>query len=283
MYANKNIAPKSDAAKYLFAKFQKIDIKDLQVTITKELFSSIDLYDRYKFDVLPLEAQKRKDIFVVTETNTLPFTNTVAITKSTSPTASVKGKVVGGADLDGDHISDLIVQKGKAVEGLKGPNFTSPTHSLTVKGLKAVASGDFNGDLLPDLYFQKKSSLFVAINTGTGFQPPTVAANKTLPKKFKVFGAVSGRAQPAVIAQSGTTIARLEGPTFSTPVNITQTSSPKIRASALGQYIFGLDVTGSTILYQQKGELSFTSPFALGGLNILQNNELKGLKLVAPR
>lgn len=64
MYANKNIAPKSDAAKYLFAKFQKIDIKDSQVTITKELFSSIDLYDRYKFDVLALETQQRRDAFI---------------------------------------------------------------------------------------------------------------------------------------------------------------------------------------------------------------------------
>jgi len=209
--------------------------------------------------------KKGKNIFVVTETNTLPFTNTVAITKSTPPTASVKGKVVGGADLDGDHISDLIVKKGRKVEGLKGPNFTSPTHSLTVKGLKAVASGDFNGDFLPDLYFQKKSSLYVAVNTGSGFQAPTVVANKALPKKFKVFGALSGRPQPAVLAQSGTTIARLDGPSFSTPVSLTQTSSSKIKAGAVGQFIFGLDVTGSTVIYQQKKTLSYTSPFKAGG------------------
>ena len=274
----KNINPNGDWKLYASCPYAVTDPFALTIH-SWQLIMNLHPQNDYTGDgIADYVLRKRNQIFVVTETN-----STVAITKSTSPTASVKGKVVGGADLDGDHISDLIVQKGGNIEGLKGPTFVSTIYTLKVKGLKAVASGDFDGDFLPDLYLQKKTSLFVALNTGTGFQAPTVVANKTLPKKFKVFGALNGRAQPAVVAQSGTTIAQLDGPTFSTPVSLAQTSSSKTKAGAIGQFIFGLDVAGTTILYQQKGTLSFTSPFVGAGFNALQNNELKGLKLVAPR
>jgi hypothetical protein len=64
MYVDKNIVCSNNPAKYLYSKFPKIDINDSKVNITKELFPNFNLYDRYQFDVLPLEAQKRKDTFV---------------------------------------------------------------------------------------------------------------------------------------------------------------------------------------------------------------------------
>lgn len=220
-------------------------------------------------------AKKGKKVYVVNQTNVVP------ITKSTPPIATVKAKIVAGADLDGDHISDLIVKKGKTVQGLKGPAFTAPIHSIKVKGMKPVASGDFNGDFIPDLYLQKKTSLYVAINTGTGFQTPQLIADKTLPKKFKVFGALSGRSQPAVLAQNKTTIAQLDGPTFATANQIVQLTSKKIKAGAVGQYLG--DFTGATILLQQKKALSFHSPFVPGTLFPFATNAVKGVKLIAPR
>ena len=246
----------------------------------------IDIYPQNDYTgdrIADYVLKKGKKIFVVNETNTVPFNNSVPITKETASNASIKGKIIGGADLDGDHISDLIIKKGKNVQGLKGPSFASPIHTLKVKGMKPVASGDFDGDLLPDLYFQKKTSLHVAINTGTGFEAPKIIANNTLPKKFKVFGALSGRLQPVVIAKNKTTIAQLEGPTFSTPINVAQTSSRKVKASAVGQFAFAADITGSTIIFQQKKDLNFVSPVQPGIFNSLQNNKLRGLKIVAPR
>ncbi|MEZ5405233.1 MAG: VCBS repeat-containing protein [Verrucomicrobiia bacterium] len=220
-------------------------------------------------------AKKGKKVYVVNQTNVVP------IAKSTPPTAMIKAKIVAGADLDGDHISDLIVKKGKTVQGLKGPTFTSPTHSLIVKGMKPVASGDFDGDLIPDLYLQKKTSLYVAINNGTGFEPPKLIADKTLPKKFKIFGALTARSQPAVLAQNKTTIAQLDGPTFATANQIVQLTSKKIKAGAVGQYVG--DYTGSTIILQQKKVLSFHSPFVPGTLFPFVTNTVKGVKLVVPK
>ncbi|MEZ5405232.1 MAG: VCBS repeat-containing protein [Verrucomicrobiia bacterium] len=160
--------------------------------------------------------KKGQNVYVVNDTNA------ISITKSTTPNFQIKAKIVGGADLDGDHISDLIVKKGQTIQGLKGPDFSTPIHSLKVKGMKPVASGDFNGDLIPDLYFQKKTSFFVAINTGTGFQPLQLVADKTLPKKFKVFGALSGRLQPTALAQNKTTVASLAVQAFSTLTTIAE-------------------------------------------------------------
>ncbi|MBX7158198.1 MAG: hypothetical protein K1X66_07425 [Verrucomicrobiae bacterium] len=220
-------------------------------------------------------AKKGKKVYVVNQTNVFP------ISKATPPSAIVKAKIVGGADLDGDHISDLIIKKGKTIQGLKGPTFTTPTHTLQVKGMKPVASGDFNGDFIPDLYLQKKTSLYVAINTSNNFEAPKLIADKTLPKKFKVFGALSGRSQPTVLAQDKTTIAQLDGPTFATANQIVQLTSKKIKAGAVGQYVG--DYTGSTIILQQKKTISFHSPFAPEIITPLVTNSVKGIKLAAPR
>ncbi|MBX7158196.1 MAG: hypothetical protein K1X66_07415 [Verrucomicrobiae bacterium] len=219
--------------------------------------------------------KKKKNIYVVNETNI------VSISKSTTPNATIKSKIVAGADLDGDHISDLITKKGKTVQGLKGPGFTTPIHNLQVKGLKPVASGDFNGDLVPDLYFQKKTSLFVAINTGSGFEAPKVVADKKLPKKFKIFGALSGRLQPTVLAQKGTEIVSLSGPDFNTLNKIITLNSKKAKAGAVGQFVF--DGSGATILIGEKKTLFLQSPFAPGIVAPFVTNAVKGVKLIAPR
>ena len=282
----KNINPNGEWK--LYASWPDINVQGTVSPITIhawQLILNLHPLNDYTGDrITDYVFKKGKNIFVVSETNTLPFTNSFAITKTTTPTAQVKGKIVCGADFSGDYISDLMIKKGKWIRVLKGPEFTLPTHALKVKDLKPVASGDYNGDLVPDVYFQKKRSLWVAINTGTGFEPPTLVANKSLPKKFKIFGALSGRSQPVVMAQNKTTIASLESPTFSTPVTVSQTSNRKIKAGAIGQFIFGLDIYGSTILYRQKKALSFTSPFiSQGTFTPLQNNTRKGLKLVAPR
>jgi hypothetical protein len=219
--------------------------------------------------------KKGKKVYVVNDTNV------VSITKSTTPNFQIKSKIVAGADLDGDHISDLLIKRGKTIQGLKGPDFSTPIHSIKVKGMKPVASGDFNGDLIPDLYLQKKTSLFVAINTGTGFEAPKLIADKTLPRKFKIFGALSGRLQPTVLAQNKTTVASLSGPSFSTPNTIVQLTSKKIKAGAVGQYLF--DGSGATILLQNKKTLSFHSPFAPGIVTPFVTNAVKGVKLAVPR
>ena len=221
--------------------------------------------------------QKKKSIYVVNQTNL------VNITKEMPPTTTLskKGKVVAGGDLNGDGIADLLLRKGKTVEGLLGPGFTTSTHQLTFKGGKRFTTGDYNGDLIADLYIQKKRSLLVSINNnGTGFAAPTVVVpKKGLPKKFKLLGALSGRAQPTVIGSVKQTLVKLEGTNLNAQSTVLGLTKPP-KNVAVGQY--GADVTGESMIIDG-GKKNGLSTKLINEENATSVGKLpKGFKLVAP-